>query len=62
MNRCPKCHRFGITNRIGNDIFECVWKDCNYMTKNLEDITNAKHDINRFKKFRDSITRKTKLV
>ena len=49
MNRCPRCHRFGIEN-IGNGVWKCLWSICGYMTSNYSDILNAIHPI-RFKSF-----------
>lgn len=68
MERCPNCHRFGVDIsgfynpiiRHGEYHWPCVWRDCmEYFT--IEEIKNAKHP-DKFKKFRDSITKKESLV
>jgi len=60
MDRCPKCHRFGIEYACSG-FYQCVWKGCGYLTMDYADIENAEHPI-RFQKFIDSITKKESLI
>ena len=60
MDRCPKCHRFGVEIDILSNIYKCLWKRCDFMTSDYSDITKAKHPI-KFQKFIDSIRKKTEL-
>jgi len=58
MNRCPKCHRFGIEYE-GREFWRCLWRDCLHLCS-FKEIEKAIHPI-RFKKFIKSITKKRRL-
>jgi len=55
MDRCPKCHRFGVVFNYWNDnLYSCLWKDCNWQNKEYK---NPDVPI-KFKKFINSIKKK----
>lgn len=57
MNRCPKCHRFGIKYNEGSKTEVCIWRDCLWVNKNCIDLNNYIHPI-LFQKFIDTVQRK----
>lgn len=59
MDRCPKCHKCDVEYYDG--AWRCLWKDCLFTTRDYREIKNAKHPI-RFKKFADSIKKKTRIA
>jgi len=58
---CPQCKRYNALEHRGNGLFYCIWNDCYYMT-HISEYTEPKINLNRFKKFRDSIKVKTSVM
>jgi len=57
---CPKCKRYNAMEHRGNGFFYCIWKKCSHMI-NIANYKEPKINLNRFKKFRDSIKIKTSM-
>jgi hypothetical protein len=60
MNRCPKCHRFGICYDNASNHERCVWKNCGWVNELDIDLDKVKHPL-RFWKFINAIKRKIEL-
>ena len=60
MLRCPKCHKFDV--EYDNGVWRCLWRDCLFVTKDYNEIKNAKHPIRKFYKFIKSIKKKTRIA
>ena len=58
---CSKCKRYDALEHRGNEFYYCLWFDCLYMT-HIDDYKEPKINLNRFKKFRDSIKIKTSIM
>ncbi len=61
MERCPKCSRFGIEFDPYSTIYRCLWNDCLYVPKDMDEVKSTKHPI-KFDRFIKSIKRKTKIA
>jgi len=57
---CPECKRYEAMEHRGNGFYYCLWRDCLNMI-HIRDWKEPKINLDRYKKFRDSIKKKTHL-
>ena len=58
---CPKCKRYNAMEHRGNGFLYCIWRDCGYMVY-IDNWRKPKINLDRYKKFRDSIKIKTSII